>query len=129
MLFPEKPTCHVVDPVFKIGSDVSWREPRDGETYRTCSYCGSIHPEDLIKVLSDVGRLGGSDWKYSWPHKFYVYLPDGKMAKWYNEHIMDDGFDDEARSTLLSILENSGITFKIHDGKLGYSAPYHGYQK
>jgi hypothetical protein len=54
-----------------------------GRAFRTCSYCGSIHPKDLYRHLSGwpvgiqeslhaSGPLGGSDWKYGWPHKFYV---------------------------------------------------------
>lgn len=76
------------------------------QTFRTCSYCGSMHPEDLYRHLTswrapdldDVerelstpkddlpaivkdalrdaairGPLGGSDWKYGWPHKFYIH--------------------------------------------------------
>lgn len=66
-----------------------WREPRPegfkqpddtlpgphGYPFRTCSYCGSIHPEDLYKLLTDgppTVRMHGADWKYGWPHKFYV---------------------------------------------------------
>lgn len=62
--------------VFKLGSPV-WREPQlqrapYGESFRSCSYCGSIHPEDLIKLLEAGATMHGADWKYGWPHKFYV---------------------------------------------------------
>jgi hypothetical protein len=105
----------------------TWREPRYGDFFRTCSFCGCIHPEDLaaetagtgtcsvcgqagwpacfgnqshagIKATVQRGELdvsdeerarvlamadehsydpGGwyaswADWKYGWPHKFYV---------------------------------------------------------
>src|SRR5215469_3066734 len=33
----------------------SWREPRDGEWFRTCSFCGCIHPGDLAAVLKPAG--------------------------------------------------------------------------
>lgn len=78
--WPERPTCHGESPRFSTDG-VRWREPhgrRDlsdpyHEPFRTCSYCGSIHPEDLYKYLSEgIAELGGSDWKYGWPHKFYV---------------------------------------------------------
>lgn len=41
---------------------------------RHCWYCGSIHPGDLYELLAsgNVLKLGGADWKYGWPHKFYV---------------------------------------------------------
>lgn len=59
-----------------------WRAPvgrRDdsdnySQPFRTCDYCGSISPEDLYRFL--IGPhpvvLHMADWKYSWPHKFYV---------------------------------------------------------
>ena len=163
MQFPEQPTCHGET---RFGP-TEWRvRPFDGwqspETFRTCSYCGSIHPEDLLTALSQGATLGGSDWKYGWPHKFYIHgIPnpiagqevkvgessgqdeDGTVyrypimgtagplhAKWYNEHLQDAGFDDEAMTALLDALtRHSGITFKRDDaGQLVYQAPYHGYQ-
>lgn len=33
----------------------TWREPRDGEWFRTCSFCGCIHPEDLAPELVPQG--------------------------------------------------------------------------
>ena len=51
-----------------------WREPHRGEHWRTCSYCGSIHPEDLAAEIQSqtVPRAEWSDFKYGWPHKVYV---------------------------------------------------------
>lgn len=164
MKWPERPTCH--------GSSASrygvWREPTPtrppyGQEFRTCGYCGSIHPEDLIRVVEAGAKLGGSDWKYGWPHKFYVngipnplagqmveigsqstVLADGTRhteaimgaasayshAKWYNEHLLDAGFDDEARAKLIDILkEHAGIEFGFNNGKLTYRAPHGGYQR
>jgi hypothetical protein len=135
----------------------------DGEPFRRCSYCGSIHPEDLLAVVEAGARLGGSDWKYGWPHKFYVenipnpnsarrveiggrsyfdetkgervfephYGEEGNYhAKWYNEHLLDVGYDDEAWQRLVAALEHyAGITFRLVDGKLQYAAPMRGYQR
>lgn len=69
-----------------------WREPDHYNTlarergeahgpyaypYRTCSYCGSIHPEDLIGFLEKGNaRLDRADMKYGWPHKFYCAVPN-----------------------------------------------------
>jgi hypothetical protein len=47
-----------------------WAEPRDGEHFRRCNYCGSIHPEDLAAETD--WRADWADMKYGWPHKFYV---------------------------------------------------------
>jgi|ERR1700687_324385 len=69
--------------VFKFGSP-TW-ETREGEPYidgfRHCSYCGSLHPEDLIAALKAGATMHGSDWKYGWPHKFYVTVPNHIAGK------------------------------------------------
>lgn len=42
----------------------------------TCSYCGSITVADVLKAFQTPGvRWSGSDWKYGWPHKFYISIP------------------------------------------------------
>jgi len=48
----------------------TWREPMHGEHFRCCSYCGSIHPDDL--AAEPEWRAKWADRKYGWPHKFYV---------------------------------------------------------
>lgn len=142
----------------------TWRDPEgilddgyEGRPYRACSYCGSIHPEDLMAALAAGAKLRGADWKYGWPHKFYVSeIPnplvgqaikigssykDGvstpmmgiagptTWAKWYNEHLTD--LDPETFAKLAAMLkEHCGIEFSIDPEKgLVYRAPYAGYQK
>lgn len=51
-----------------------WREPIRGEHFRRCSYCGSMHPDDLVTTAR--GRIDWADRKYGWPHKFYVHVPN-----------------------------------------------------
>lgn len=49
------------------------------ENYRYCSYCGSLHPADFMYQACKSGsgcKIGGSDWKYGYPHKFYVDIPN-----------------------------------------------------
>lgn len=61
-------------------NSLKWRDvepsPRkdgsEGRPFRTCSYCGSIHPQDLLDAIKAGAVLGGADWKYGWPHKFYI---------------------------------------------------------
>ncbi len=73
-------TCHQVDGVFASHlREFAWRDGRDNRAYggvepwRTCSYCGSMHPLDLLDFLSKgLVDLHGADWKYGWPHKFYA---------------------------------------------------------
>ena len=45
--------------------------------YRTCSYCGSIHPDDI----TDGCDLHLSDMKYGWPHKAYGNYPNPEPEK------------------------------------------------
>lgn len=161
MLWPVIPTCHANEPQFREYAPC-WREaqperPPHGQTFRTCFYCGSMHPEDLVAALEAGAKLGGSDWKYGWPHKFYVEVPNplaGQIvqvgsrtekgvttpimgeasttthAKWYNQHIEDVGYDTEALTKLLAALkEHSKIEFIFgDDGRLGYVAPHRGFQ-
>lgn len=149
MKWPEKPTCHG-------GGEWSvWKEPRRddepyGEPYRTCAYCGSIHPEGLVQALQSGARLEETDQKYGWPHKFYVHgipnlhrgklvrvgsrhapgqpeeiitglAPDECFAKWYNDHFLDDGYDEEALARLQELVSQySGVHFVIRGGRLAY---------
>ncbi len=42
---------------------------KDGE----CTYCGSITSAKAIELLKQPGtQFSGADWKYGWPHKFYI---------------------------------------------------------
>lgn len=51
---------------------------------KTCSYCGSISVEDAIKFLKQPGtQFSGSDWKYGWPHKFYIEPVNPDKEKLY----------------------------------------------
>lgn len=50
-----------------------------------CEWCGSMTFERALELLKTPGtKYSGSDWKYGWPHKFYV--GDGKF---YSEHLRD----------------------------------------
>lgn len=129
------------------------------EPYRSCSYCGSIHPEDLLAAIKAGATLGGSDWKYGWPHKFYVeHIPNpypdlpivtrhttaggvwtcGEphpagpfvRAKWYNKHLHDLAGTPLLAELCANLLATTDIQFEINaEGKLRYSAPYAGYQR
>lgn len=142
---------------------IVWRPPReyDGgtqkEEHRTCSYCGSINPEDLISMLeSGKATLHGADWKYGWPHKFYIkyqnpiagqdcrigirYLGGGQQqeirgpasklghAKWYNKHLLD--LSDEMFEKISRLLyQATNIKFLKDEKGIKYQAPHFDYQK
>lgn len=59
----------------------SWREPSHGEHFRTCSFCGSIHPADL--AAETAWQAGWADQKYGWPHKFYVDIVNRNPDRLY----------------------------------------------
>jgi hypothetical protein len=74
----EEPMAEAVDPVH--GGEAQrfggwhWDEPRHGEHFQRCSYCGSIRPEDL--AAEPAWKANWADRKYGFPHKFYVNIPN-----------------------------------------------------
>jgi hypothetical protein len=73
MRWPAAPTCHQDEQ-----SPPFWRDPQpdlqpEGVPFRTCSSCGSIHPEDLIKYLRKEARLSEPVWAYGFPAIFHVH--------------------------------------------------------
>lgn len=130
----------------------TWSPSFDRHPWKSCSYCGSMHPDYVLEVLKEGAKLYGADWKYGWPHKFYIEVsnPDPQKVfelgskweagvkvetytgtlstlrgKWYNEHLLDIGVP----SKLFKILEEkSGVRFEIKENQLYYWAPYDGFQ-
>ena len=159
--WPEVPTCHEgVRSYAPVHWHPGYERIEDGklmqsQPWRSCSFCGSIHPEDLVKALEGGTKLGGSDWKYGWPHKFYMEMPNpqperefvvstthrgdepivytfGKRhvlhGKWYNEHLKD--LDDAAFAVVAAALKKAtDIEFARDEKGIKYAAPCVGYQK
>lgn len=138
-------------PTHWRGAEPVHKDGYQGYIYRSCSYCGCIHPEDLLKAIADGAILEGADWKYGWPHKFYIRnvpnpiagqqikvgASDGKPImgqasktagmKWYNVHLED--LDDVEFSKLATaIFEKTKIEFKRDEKGIKYKAPFAGYQ-
>lgn len=123
-----KIACHEGEP-FSTIKPIQWEVRPGYSPYHHCSYCGSLHSEDVKKILGEGGRLGGADWKYGWAHKFYVYPKSGGgMFKWYNTHLNDlnESFFQEFAALLKT---HAGIEFVKEDGTLVSYAPYYGYQR
>lgn len=102
--------------------------------FRHCEYCGSLHPEDLYELLiQNKVTLGGSDWKYGWPHKFYIYAKELKLSgsKFYNNHLSLELLDEETFNKVAPVISQySSITWeRKEEGKLYYTAPHHGFQR
>lgn len=97
--WPERPICHDNDPGATrflgvplgtppvVYTTHRWEAPKTerepyGESFRRCSYCGSIHPQDFYEALKASATLDAADRKYGWPHKFYVRgIPNLLMGK------------------------------------------------
>lgn len=73
--------------VFKLPEHDSWREEAtrgatdEISTHRACSYCGSMHPDDLFEMIAKNVELGPTDKNY----KVYV----GHMNKFYFQHLSE----------------------------------------
>lgn len=76
--------------------ETTWRTEKDGT--RTCTYCGSLHPEDFVDILYGYierkeGYYFSTTDKGGW--KYYANLPgcrnagDGGM-KFYGNHATDE---------------------------------------
>jgi hypothetical protein len=136
MEWPTRPTCHDQTSFGAATWEApGWRFPGSAPTgvvkVRVCGFCGSIHPEDLYARLTAATlALAGADWKYGWPHKFYLRTAEFSYpTKWYNEHLTDEGYEDEALQLLLDALHTAAqIRFSIVNGQLHFEAPYYGYQ-
>ena len=57
----------------------SWRDPARGEHFRRCSYCGSIHPDDLAAESGVPANW--ADMKWGWPHKIYAHIPNREPGR------------------------------------------------
>lgn len=68
----------MAEPVHGIAADPwggwYWCEPVRGEHFRCCSYCGSMHPDDVVGEFKLGATAEWGDAKYGWPHKFYVHV-------------------------------------------------------
>jgi hypothetical protein len=92
-----------------------------------CSFCGSMSVAEVIETLQIEGsHFSGSDWKYGWPHKFYIGKK-GQHGKFYAVHLFDATPEEWAqwREIVYPLI---GIRFEIDEQGLKYGAPGHGHQ-
>jgi hypothetical protein len=67
--------------VRRLGCLSGFERRADGVDH--CRYCGSISVAHAIELLGKPQTsFSGSDWKYGWPHKFYI-----GSCKFYAEHL------------------------------------------
>lgn len=88
----------------------AWRS--DG----SCGFCGSMPVGEAIRRLDTPGNsFSGADWKYGWPHKFYI--GSGYPHKFYNSHLRDATLEEFKAFNDLSEFY-FGITWITADNKL-----------
>jgi len=69
------------------------------EGVKRCWYCGSLEPVEMLSLFQAgrVVRYSGSDWKYGYPHKFYLDIDSGKPAVTYyvinDERVTKEEYD------------------------------------
>jgi hypothetical protein len=89
----------------------------------------SLTIAEAVVLLKKPGtRYSGSDWKYGWPHKFYI-----GSSKVYNEQLQSMT-DEEVAAWSVITEEFFGIKFYRENGKTMYGCDYpdamgYGYQR
>jgi hypothetical protein len=71
------------------GDGWTWREPRRGDHFRTCSYCGSIHPEDLAAEIIPQGNCavcGKTGWSACFEGQRPGWLSEEDLARLRESH-------------------------------------------
>lgn len=158
----ENHTCHL-DARFRSTNSRpgKWHPPEDTvdasgfpriALWRTCDFCGSIHPGDLVELTKRIEfcdallpfeqrialpHMEMADLKYGYPHKVYVTTKEiirpeqefqhgldfdkkpimrkgySPFIKFYTEHLMDEGIDEEAFASIAEVLsKHTGFIFE-----------------
>lgn len=63
-----------------------FKEGMDSYESGSCSYCGSMEPNDFMQAVRDGCLLEPTDKNY----KVYVEVPDRKFTKFYFQHLSED---------------------------------------
>lgn len=83
---------------------------------RSCAYCGSMHPDDVVQAIYDGARLELADMKYGYPHKIYLHgIPKYDHGKIYTNHLRD-----ASEAQLFIICRAIGIEFTFDEKGMGW---------
>ncbi|EPR09880.1 hypothetical protein M527_07070 [Sphingobium indicum IP26] len=89
------------------GADSPFNAPFNGEATwqedRTCSYCGSLHPDVLFEQIEKGAQFGPTDKS----HKVYVHLIDHVVrgaGKFYFQHL-----DQSQRGKFIELLNAGAV--------------------
>ncbi len=100
-------------PMAKLPEGDTWMM-RHG--LRRCSYCGSMHPDDVMAALKAGRKIGPTDKSY----KAYLSLPNekaGKRIKVGESTGPIHRYPDATRKEKLFALFNGGLVTRQHYGK------------
>jgi hypothetical protein len=150
MKWAEVPTCHAGERVLLPKFQHNWRPPEPetrpySRPFRTCAFCGCIHPGDLLQILEEQADRVTFDRNSGLIRKFYINNirsplegqqaefgreADGTpimgtikdtWAKFYVQHLLDEGIDDEAFEALSRHVSlHTGIQFERVGDKIQY---------
>lgn len=102
----------------------AWREAqapdvdkgRNTGSLRSCGYCGSMHPSDVVAALQAGATCGFADMKYGYPHKLYLdnvpnpHAGELEVRAWSSHP--QRGFDREVREPRYD--EKTGLRVADH---------------
>src|SRR4051812_18694694 len=114
----------MVDSLFKFPSSCEGAGFSSGpDGLEHCNFCGSITLEEAITLLGTPGTCySGADWKYGYPHKFYI-----GNKKFYINHTAQATTDLLQRWNAVADA-TIGIFFERDGGGVKCLAPCFGYQ-
>lgn len=114
MIFQSEITVHAFDQHPRdITSDIWDKHFSQDIEARYCSYCGSLHPEDMYNLLDKADRVEFADMKYGYPHKLYIDI-GATILKFYTKHLTDINDKETLDLILNKIKEKTGVKFKSH---------------
>jgi len=142
----------------KTCKDTGYTVREDG--FRHCNYCGSLDSVELAELIKNKqATLHGADWKYGYPHKFYVKIinpnPERQVIISSGMKMKDDAWQrvdeygpsgpilhgkfymnhlqlidiDIFNEIIPYINDASGITFARDEHGIKYSSPHFDFQK
>lgn len=115
MIFNEEITIHLNEQHYGNSKEDQWeKHERRGLINRHCSYCGSLHPEDMYDLLDQCTSAEFADRKYGYPHKIYITMPEHRMLKFYTRHLIDITDKQTLDLIIDKIKEKTGVWLKSH---------------
>ena len=93
--------AHDNDPAAKVFFPQTWSQ-REG--LLACSFCGSMHPSEVVAALKAGATISFADQKYGWQHKIYldnIANPNAGERKEYcsTSRSLDNPMSDELRES------------------------------